>query len=389
MARKAAKRMRLTGDKAGGLRPAESEYTVWDSKTAGFGVRIRPTGSRVWVYHSSDSGRPRRYTLGPVLLKTSDEARRECLEINLKELAGGTVDETVKAAAPVFRDFIEGQWKTECCDLHNPSYRKRVSASLNSRILPTFGKLPLNRITRSRINRWFDKYSRSAPGGANRAIDILSGILNHAILCGHIAVNPAQGIRRNPRRKMSRFLSRTEIRRLHAVLEASVAVRPANAPKADIIRLLLLTGCRRGEILGLRWREVGEHVLELVDSQGRPRIVLLSPHAKAIIERQREPGSQWVFPSPRDQDRHLSTGSLDGFWNRIRKRTGIEDVRLLDLRHSVASQAVLEGVSPPVVARLLGHSRMSMTHRYAHVADRDIEAAAERVGSVIADVCGI
>ena len=164
---------------------------------------------------------------------------------------------------------------------------------------------------------------------------------------------------------------------------------PACAPKADIIRLLLLTGCRRGEIENLQWREVGEDVLELVDSKTGPRTVFLSPKAKAVIERQPRSDSSWVFPSPVNRKKPRSVGSVDRLWRMARKQAEIEDVRLHDLRHSVASQAVLKGVPLPVVARLLGHSQVSMTLRYAHVAEREVEAAAERVGRVIADLCGI
>ena len=188
---------------------------------------------------------------------------------------------------------------------------------------------------------------------------------------------------------MTRFLSREEIRRLHAVLDARVAERPVYAPTADIIRLLLLTGCRRGEILNLQWREVGEDVLELMDSKTGPRTVFLSPKAKAIIEHQPRSGSPWVFPSPVNREKPRSANAFDRIWKLTRKQAGIEDVRLHDLRHSVASQAVLEGVPLPVVARLLGHSQVSMTLRYAHVAEREVETAAQRVGRVIADLCGI
>ena len=344
---------------------------------------------RTWVYHGSSSGSPRRYSLGPVGLKTVEDARRECLEIGLKEQISGAPDETVKVTVPKFRDFVEVEWKTARYDHLKPSTRKGVDNALKTQLLPNFGTLPLDRITCSRVNRWFDQYSRSAPGGANYALDILSGILNHAIVCWHITMNPGRGVRRNPRRKMTRFLSREEIRLLHAVLDACVAERPVHAPAADIIRLLLLTGCRRGEIVNLQWREVGEDVLELVDSKTGPRTVFLSPKAKAIIERQTRSGSPWVFPSPVNREKPRSADCLDGLWKLTRKQAGIEDVRLHDLRHSVASQAVLKGVPLPVVARLLGHSHVSMTLRYAHVAEKEVEAAAERVGRVIADLCGI
>ena len=387
--RRTTRRIRLTDSNAGRFRPGESEYTVRDTKTPGLGVRIKPSGYRTWVYHGNAAGKPRRCSLGPVGLKTVEDARLKCLELQLREQTGEAPDETVKVAVPKYRDFVEGEWKTARYDYFKPSTRKGVDSALKTQLLPNFGTLPLDRITRSRVNRWFDQYSRSAPGGANYTLDFLSGILNHAIVCGHIETNPTQGVRRNPRRKMTRFLSREEIRRLHNVLDACVAERPVYAPAADIIRLLLLTGCRRGEIENLQWREVGKDILELVDSKTGPRTVFLSPKAKAVIDRQPRPDSPWVFPSPVNREKPRSADSVDGLWKLVRKQAGIEDVRLHDLRHSVASQAVLNGVPLPVVARLLGHSQVSMTLRYAHVAEKEVEAAAERVGRVIANLCGI
>ena len=384
------RRIRLTDSNAGRFRPGAAEYTVRDTKTPGLGVRIKPSGYRTWVYHGNAAGSPRRHSLGPVGLKTVEDARLKCLELQLRDQTGEAPDEAVKVAVPKFRDFVEGEWKTARYDHFKPSTRKGVDNDLKTQLLPNFGTLPLDRITRSRVNRWFDQYSRSAPGGANHALVILSGILNHAIVCGHITMNPARGVRRNPRRKMTRFLSREEIRRLHAVLDACVAERPVNAPAADIIRLLLLTGCRRGEIVNLQWREVGKDILELMDSKTGPRTVFLSPKAKAVIDRQPRPDSPWVFPSPSNREKPRFVESVDRLWRIVvRKQAGIEDVRLHDLRHSVASQAVLNGVPLPVVARLLGHSQVSMTLRYAHVAEREVEAAAQRVGRVIANLCGI
>ena len=389
IARRTTRRIRLTDSNAGRFRPGAAEYTVRDTKTPSLGVRIKPSGYRIWVYHGSAAGSPRRHSLGPVGLKTVEDARLKCLELQLREQTGEAPDETVKMAVPKFRDFVEGEWKTARYDHFKPSTRKGVDNALKTQLLPNFGTLPLDRITRSRVNRWFDQYSRSAPGGANHTLVILSGILNHSIVCGHITMNPARGVRRNPRQKMTRFLSREEIRRLHAVLGVCVAERPVHAPAADIIRLLLLTGCRRGEILNLQWREVGEDIIELVDSKTGPRTVFLSPKAKAVIERQPRPDSPWVFPSPANREKPRSAESVERLWTMARKQAGIEDVRLHDLRHSVASQAVLKGVPLPVVARLLGHSQVSMTLRYAHVADKEVEAAAQRVGRVIANLCGI
>ncbi len=228
----------------------------------------------------------------------------------------------------------------------------------------------------------FDEYSRTAPGGANHGLNLLRRMLNHAVVCGHLDTNPVRGIRRNPRPKLTRFLSREEVRRLHHELDHYGSVRPSRARQADIIRLLLLTGCRRNEIVTLRWQDIDGNTLNLVDAKGGPRTVLLSAPARAILERQPRSGSACVFPSPLDPGRPLSSGLP--LWRSVRKRAGLEDVRLHDLRHTFASHAVLQGIPLPVVSRLLGHKRPSMTLRYAHVGDRETEAAAERIGAAIA-----
>ena len=150
----------------------------------------------------------------------------------------------------------------------------------------------------------------------------------------------------------------------------------------DIIRLLLLTGCRKSEIVTLRWQDIDGDTLNLGDAKTGPRRVFLNVPARAILERQNRSGSAYVFPSPLDPGRPLSSDLP--LWYSVRKRAGIEDVRLHDLRHSFASHAVLEGIPLPVVSRLLGHKRPSMTLRYAHVGDRETEAAAERIGAAIA-----
>ncbi len=253
-------------------------------------------------------------------------------------------------------------------------------------MLPAFGALPLDRITRAGVTRWFDEYSRSAPGGANRALSLLRQILNHAAGYGHLQTNPARGIKRNPRPKLTRFLSREEIRRLHRVLDRYADARASHARQADIIRLLLLTGCRKSEIRTLRWQDVDEDTLNLSDTKTGPRRVFLNAPARAILERQPRSGCAYVFPSPSNPGRPFSCDLR--LWYSVRGEAGIEDVRLHDLRHTFASHAVLRGIPLPVVSRLLGHKRPSMTLRYAHVGDWEIEAAAERVGAAIARAIG-
>ena len=133
--------------------------------------------------------------------------------------------------------------------------------------------------------------------------------------------------------------------------------------------------------MGLSWSEVQDGMLALVDSKTGPRKVPLSSQARAILDRQPRGESPFVFPSPVDRAR--PRGAHLSFWYRVRREAGIEDCRLHDLRHTHASHAVMNGVPVPVVSRLLGHSNVQMTLRYAHLADRDIEAAAERVGEAM------
>ena len=135
----------------------------------------------------------------------------------------------------------------------------------------------------------------------------------------------------------------------------------------------------------LRWCEVNADTLDLGDGKTGPRKVYLNSETRRIIARQPRTGDDHVFPSLSDSLLPMS-GSM-GLWHTLRKRAGIEDVRLHDLRHNVASHAVLHGIPLPTVARLLGHRQVSMTLRYAHVADRDVGAAAERIGAAIDRLC--
>ena len=282
--------------------------------------------------------------------------------------------------ASTFRDFIEGAWTKDCYERCKPSTRRRMESALRTQLLPAFGAWPLDEIDREVVHGWFDRYSRTAPGGANRTLDVLRQILNHAVACGHLANNPARGVTRNPRPKPTRFLSRAEVERVHAALDAH-RDRGSGRQQAEIIRLLLLTGCRKGEILNLRWCEVGGETLHLRDSKTGPRTVFLNTQARAILARQPRTGSAYVFASLADSSKPRSTEL--SLWRKVRRQAGVEDARLHDLRHTFASYAVMQRTPLPVVSRLLGHAQPSMTLRYAHVGDRETEAAAERIGVAI------
>ena len=373
------KRRRLTDAGIARLRAGACEYTVWDSKVAGLGVRVRPSGSRTWIFHHKSADGVRKMSFGPALLRKVEEVRRDCLAA---ATGAAHADDGCRGKAPLLREFVSGPWRGACYDRCKPSTQRGFRSILNSQLLPAFGSRRLDGITRVSVIRWFEKYSKTAPRNANSALTLLRLILNHALACGHIDANPARGIRRNPEAQLNRFLSREEIRGLHSVLDRYAQGSTSQAQQADTIRLLLLTGCRKNEIVRLRREEVKADRLELRDSKTGPRTVMLNGPARDIVERRMEQGTgPWVFPSVNDPSRAQYHGLP--LWYAVRREAGIEDVRLHDLRHTVASQAAMNGIPLPVVARLLGHSNVRMTMRYAHVGDREIEAAAERVGQAI------
>ncbi len=335
------KRIRLTDTGIARLRPQAREYTVWDSRVPGLGVRVRPGGGKSYVLIRTVEERTRRVSLGPAASKGIDEVRHECLVTK----ANTAVSNSKEAArtTPSFADFVAGQWHAAHFERCKPSTRKCMRSALKTQLLPAFGTTRLDRISRNHVERWFDGYSRTAP---------------------------------------TRFLSREEIRRLHDALDAASRRGPSQRQQADIIRLLMLTGSRRGEIVTLRWSEVEGDTLALADSKTGPRKVHLNLQARAVLDRQPRGTGPWVFPSPLGPDRHRC-GEL-GIWPRVRREAGIEDVRLHDLRHNYASYAVMQGIPVPVVSRLLGHSSVRVTLRYVHLGDREVRAAAERIGKAMA-----
>lgn len=284
----------------------------------------------------------------------------------------------------IFRDFVENSWKSTCYVRCKPSTRKRIDSALRTQLFPNFGSCPLDQMRARAVRRWFDNYSQKAPGGANRTLDVLRQILNYAVACGLLKSNPADGVIRNRRARLTRFLSRAEIARLHAALNAHGG-RESGRQQTEIIRLLLLTGCRKSELVNLKWSEIDGNILRLRDSKSGPRTVLLNSNAQNILTRQPRTGSTWVFPAT---DLSKPRSCELSLWRKVRREARIEDVRLHDLRHTFASHAVMQNVPLPVVSRLLGHSETRMTLRYVHVGDREIEAAAERVGKAISLTLG-
>ncbi|MDE0627172.1 MAG: hypothetical protein OXH99_12295, partial [Bryobacterales bacterium] len=191
-------RMRFTDVSITRLHPREREYAVWDTRVAGLGVRVRPSGGRSYVMLEKVGGRSKRVALGSVSTKSIAEVRRECLARQAGSGRGNAPEPA--RIVPLFRDFVASAWKEAHFERYKPSTQKGVRSLLGNQLLPAFGSKPIDRISRARIEHWFDAFSRTAPGNANRALNLLRQIMTFAIACGHIDTNPAQGIQRNQRR---------------------------------------------------------------------------------------------------------------------------------------------------------------------------------------------
>ena len=376
-------RVDLTPRLARESRAGDRETFLFDRSLPGFGLRVHPSGRKVWIVQARIEGRSRRIVIARHGEMELAEARRRARDMLARIRAGENPagDIQREKETPTFREFAE-EYLRRSDPLWKPSGRKTVRIYLKARILPTFGKMPLDRIGPEDVAAWFDAASRDKPGAANRALDILRSMMFRAEEWGlrERDANPCLGVRMNAKKPVARFLDTQELGRLGHALDA----REAEWPEfVAAIRLLALTGCRRSEILNLRWRDIGDDAIRLSDAKTGPRAVPLGEAARALIESL--PGARrpndFVFPRYAE---NRSEYSLIARWREVCEEAKLGRLRLHDLRHTAASQAVMAGENLPLVGKLLGHRRHETTAGYAHLADAHLVEAAERVGAVIA-----
>ncbi|RYG90061.1 DUF4102 domain-containing protein [Loktanella sp. IMCC34160] len=387
----------LTPHTLASLRPAEKEYTLGDVQCPGLGLRVQPGGTRSWVLSKRIDGKPRRITLG-TWPEMSPEAARAAFHAKIAALTppasptatgAGTrrgspaLRSRVAPPTPVFAELV-ARFMAERGKGFKPSSIVPLRAYLDSQLLPAFGKTPVGAITPVQVAEWFHLYSRTRPGGANQALGHFGTIFNWGKAQGYLPEdlpNPATPIRRNRRQARGRMLSFDQIRALAREIDRE---RGAHWLAAQALRLILLTGCRRGEILGLRWSEVQKTKLALSDAKTGPRDVLLSAPARDTLDAlRRETGHQrFVFPSQKSRSGRVV--SIAGVWARLRQAAGLpEDIRIHDLRHTYASHAILAGESLPTAGKLLGHKTPRTTKRYAHLDGSTLSKAADTLAKEI------
>ena len=371
-----------------GLSVEDKDAVFWDRQLPGFGVRVYPSGSKVYVVQTRVGGRSKRITLGRHGIITSGKAREKAAE-TLALLKSGhvPVEKTARAAtvAELAERYLKEHVEVHCKERTGVIYRSNVKRF----ILPAYGHLPVEKVEREHIAD-LHYALRDIPCQANRVLEIENKIFNLAEEWGlRSKGNPCRFVRKYREQKRERFLTDEEFRNLGDVLNQMEAEGTLPVYPAAAIRLLMLTGCRRNEIVQLEWKNVDlkEGEIRLPDSKTGPRMVPLSPTAAQVLkELPRIKGNPWVIPGFRP-NRHL--GDLNHYWDRVREEADLDGMRIHDLRHSWASRALALGESLSMIGKLLGHNKIDTTSRYAHLARDSIKASSARIAdSIGADILG-
>ena len=331
-------------------KPRDKRYDIRDDVIPGLTLRVFPSGVRSFALARTMLGRRRYATVGSADAMTVPEARREArrliasyIEPARKDNGPRTSGHPMNAFAEEFLDRQAHRWKPRTLETNAQMVRKDI--------LPAFGHLTVDAIAAEHVKDWFASMA-GRPGVANRAMPVLSMMMRMAELWRYRRhnTNPCKRTRRYRMKPKERFLTAEEMARLNAVLTRNEFRCP---DVVAIVRLLMLTGCRLGEIASLEWDWIKGKRIFLPDSKSGPRTVWLSSAARAVIDAIPHYGEDcpYLFPV-RALTRPI--GTISYHWNRIRDEAGLPGLRLHDLRHSWASVAAMNGVGMVTIAKLLG-----------------------------------
>ncbi len=350
---------------------------------------------KVWkLYYRAGDGRQRRPVLGDATAILPDSARTLAREL-LGDVARGadpSEERTTRRAAPTVGELCDRYLEEYAEPYKKPSSVAEDRRNIDNHVRPALGGRKVASVALPDIQR-LHRGMRDKPIAANRVLAVLSKMFNLAEKWGlrpeHS--NPCRHVEKYAERQVHRPLSEIELARLAKVLREAETGKPPEAaenPRAvAALRLLMLTGMRRNEALRLRWDEVDLEagLLRLGDSKTGAKLVRLNGAAREVIAAQ-EPmlGNPYVFPSPVKPGAPLY--DVKRVWDRIRKRAGLGDARLHDLRHSFAATAAAGGLSLHQIGQLLGHRNPRTTARYSDLVDDDAAKAAEQVGEALARV---
>ena len=364
----------------------KTDYFDTDRKSpTGFLLYVTPGGHKAFALSYQDAnGRTRRYTIGSSGAYRLAEARsraaemRRAVDAGADPLAERKASRGAETVADLWERFAAGELLRRA-----PGTQSDYRSLYNMHIKPTLGSLKVVAVTRADVEKLFRALTTKGHATrANRMRAVLSILFGQGVADGLRPDNPVRFIRLNREDPRQRYLNDDELGRL---LDSLDRHRDAMPDSVDIITLALLTGSRRGEILGAEWSE-----FEGLDGdrptwskpasrtkQRRASRVPLSAEAAAILRRRRADPVRQLRGVFAYGDTRPGQARLERDWEVIRQDAGLTAFRFHDLRHSAASLLVGEGLSLPMIGALLGHARSSTTSRYAHLADAPLRAATE------------
>ena len=362
--------------------PASGNRITYDSEVQGLGIRTTAAGAQSFILnYRTRVGRERRFTIGAFPDWTVKAAREEARRLRATIDLGGDPLAEIQAGrdAPTVADLCR-RYEEEHLPRKRPRSAEEDRTLIRTRVLPALGALKVADVTFNDIDGLHRKITKEGkPYRANRTIALLSKMFSLASTKWKMrSDNPCRGIEKNLEQPRERYLSADELSRLSEVLADH-----ANREAADAIRLLLLTGARRNEVLSATWAQ-----FDLTNGtwtkpsshtkQKRLHHVPLSPPALELLVKHREQSSgEYLVPG-----NHGHRVSLDP-WKAIRKAARLDGVRLHDLRHTYASILASGGASLPMIGKLLGHSNINTTARYAHLATDPLRELTTRVGAIV------
>ena len=382
---------------------------LWDDAIAGFGAMALPSGTISYIVQYRCGGRSRRFSIGTHGRLTPDEARKEAQKLLGLVAAGSDPAETRKATreTATFADVADRFMRLSAPKKCKPRTIIEYQRWIDKRLLPAFGARPMASIRKGDITKLHDSLSH-APIEANRVVSLFRTIWNWAERRGEPVgdKNPVIGLEKYKETARERYLTNDELARLGAALQAAEtkglpydidetkakakhAAKPASRltqidPFAvAAIRLLLLTGARKREILDAKWSEFDPQrgALDLADSKTGKKTIYLSSAALTVIA---------SLPRIKDNP-YIIPGALPGKpradlnkpWAAVTKAAGLTGMRLHDLRHSFASFGAGERLGLPIIGKLLGHTQASTTQRYAHLDADPLKRAVDTIGATI------
>jgi len=379
--------------------------THWDSDVRGFCCRAR-TKRKIFYLKMRSKGRQRWLTIGEYGAPwTVETARREAQRL-LGEVLNGADVETLRhggnAGDPIVED-LSARFIEEYARHHKKASSVYIDEiNIRNHVLPLIGKIAVKDVTCSDIETFkqavrdgktatkpgekrerFGPSASGGPGAANRCLALLSKMFNLAEVWGWRPEhsNPVHMVAKYKENKIQRFLSDEEFQRLGQVLAEVYEEGGSSHYVVAAIRLLLLTGARLSEILTLKWAYIDQRggYIQLPTSKTGPKVIFLNDDAIAVLDAiERCDGNPYVIVGSVD-GQHLV--NIQKPWRKIRKRAGLDDVRIHDLRHSYASVAASNGASLPIIGQLLGHNEVQTTQRYAHLAATPVRQANDAVGN--------